>query len=271
MGVIATLRDEIRGADGVVAFPRVLDLPDGDWDGKNPSSRNAWSGQRVFTRQEIRRLAEEIVREVRTRGPFFGLSDFVNRRLKNDETGKGALQAAIDRAGLNREFVEKWPLDNTASLPNYRHMDNIQDPTRIEQSLKPDTTAWGALGFLTQADLLQFLAPALSGRSDTFRIRAYGEDLDASGKVVARAWCDAVVQRTPEFVSGDDNLIEGPTTLRPVNRSFGRKFQIISFRWLDPVKFEILPRIVRSILANIHATTAPVSFFAESYAKSFLY
>lgn len=223
------------GADGVVAFPRVLDLPDGDWDGKNPSSRNAWSGQRVFSRQEIRRLAEEIVREVRTRGPFFGLSDFVNRRLKNDETGKkGALQAAIDRAGLNREFVEKWPLDNTASLPNYRHMDNIQDPTRIEQSLKPDTTAWGALGFLTQADLLQFLAPALSGRSDTFRIRAYGEDLDASGKVVARAWCDAVVQRTPEFVSGDDNLIEGHTTLRPVNRSFGRKFQIISFRWLDP-------------------------------------
>lgn len=223
------------GADGVVAFPRVLDLPDSDWDGKNPSSRNAWSGQRVFTRQEIRRLAEEIVREVRTRGPFLGLSDFVNRRLKNDETGKkGALQAAIDRAGLNQEFVQKWPLNNTTSLPNYTHMDNIQDPTRMEQSLKPNTTAWGAVGFLTQADLLQYLAPALSGRSDTFRIRAYGEDLDASGKVVSRAWCDAVVQRTPEFVSGDDNLIEGPLTLRPVNRSFGRKFHIISFRWLDP-------------------------------------
>lgn len=223
------------GADGKVVFPRVIDLPDGEWDGKNPSLKAAWSGQRVFSRQEIRRLAEEIVREVRTRGPFLGMSDFVNRRLKNDETGrKGALQAAIDRAGLNREFVQRWPLDNTQSLPDYRHIDNIQDPTRIEQSLKPETTAWGALGFLTQADLLQFLSPAMSGRSDTFRIRAYGEDQDENGNVLARAWCEAVVQRTPEFVSGDDHVIEGPSTLRPMNRAFGRKYQIISFRWLDP-------------------------------------
>jgi hypothetical protein len=223
------------GANETVAFPRMLDLPGGDWDGINPTSKNAWSGQRVFTREEIRRLAEEIVREIRTRGPFIGLSDFVNRRLKNDETGtKGTLQAAIDRSGLNSKFYDRWPLENSASLPNYQHKDNIEDPTRLEQSLKPDTTAWGALGFLTQADLLQFLAPALSGRSDTFKIRAYGEDLDASGKVVARAWCEAVVQRTPEFVNRDDNLIEGPSTLKVVNKFFGRRFQIISFRWLDP-------------------------------------
>jgi hypothetical protein len=216
-----------------VAFPRILNVPGGEWDGSNPQAAAAWSGQRVFSRAEIRKLAEQIVEEVRTRGPFLSMADFVNRRLSEDETSKnGALQAAIDRAGLNAAFTATWPLENGESLPNYQHIDHIVDPTRMEQTRKPDTTAWGALGFLTQADLLQFIGPALTARSDTFRIRGYGEALDSNGKVTAKAWCEAVVQRTPNYVDGADDSLELPATLTTTNQRFGRRFEIVAFRWL---------------------------------------
>jgi hypothetical protein len=221
--------------DDAVAFPRILNAPAGTWDGKNPRSDGAWSGQRVFTRDEIRKLSEQIVVEVRNRGPFLSLADFVNRRLSEGDAGRmGALQAAIDRAGLNDAFTSEWPLDNSVSLPDYDHADHIKDPTRMEQTRKPDTTAWGALGFLTQADLLQFIGPALSARSDTFRIRAYGESLDGSGKVLARAWCEAIVQRSPWYVDPSEDSLELPKTLNATNRKLGRRFEIVSFRWLDP-------------------------------------
>jgi len=221
--------------DDAVAFPRILNASGGEWDGKDPRADGAWSGQRVFNRDEIRKLAGEIVAEVETRGPFLSLADFVNRRLSGDESGKkGALQAAIDRAGLNGSFTEEWPLNNLQSLPDYDHNDNINDPTRLEQTLKPDTSAWGALGFLTQADLLQFIGPALSARSDTFRIRAYGESRDASGKLTARAWCEAVVQRAPGYVDSADDLLQTPDKLNATNRKFGRRFEIVTLRWLNP-------------------------------------
>lgn len=214
-----------------VTFPRIYGAPGGDWTGKDASSEAAWSGQRTFSRDEIKALAREIVVEVKTRGPFLSLSDFVNRRLRNDETGKkGALQAAIDRAGLNDAFIDSWPLDNRTALPNYKHPDHIQDPTRLDQQLKPSTTAWGALGFLTQADLLQFIGPAIASRSDTFVVRAYGNSLGKDGETAAEAWCEATVQRTPVPLHGDR------LGLNPVigdGPDFGRKFTVVRFRWLQ--------------------------------------
>ena len=229
----------LSGVDGVhgdkVAFPRFLETPSGDWNGNDAKSSQAWAGQRVFTREEIRKLAEEIVREVEARGPFLSLGDFVNRRLEAGEHGKkGALQAAIDRAGLNAPFTEAWPLDNRQSLSDFRHVDHIVDPTRMEQTLKPDTTAWGGLGFLTQADVLQYIGSALSARSDTFRIRAYGEAVDKQGKVISKAWCEAVVQRSPNYVDGGDNALKGPANLNVINAKFGRRFEVVFFRWLQP-------------------------------------
>jgi hypothetical protein len=56
--------------------------------------------------------------------------------------------------------------------------------------------------------------------------------------VVARAWCEAVVQRVPEYVvekaaNGNDPWDSPATaTLHPANQSFGRRFEIRSFRWL---------------------------------------
>ncbi|GAA5129155.1 hypothetical protein JIN84_03000 [Luteolibacter yonseiensis] len=216
-----------------VAFPRFLNAPGGDWDGSQAGNVAAWSGQRVFDRGEITKLAEQIVKQVRERGPFISLADFANRRLSKEEDGKkGALQAAIDLSGVNDSFSKEWPLDNTSKLPDFKSIDNIEDSTRMEQTLKPDTTAWGALGFLTQADLLQFIGPALSARSDTFRIRAYGESRDGAGNIAAKCYCEAVVQRSPNYVDISDNTLTPESSLNETNKKFGRRFEIVSFRWL---------------------------------------
>lgn len=65
-------------------------------------------------------------------------------------------------------------------------------------------------------------------------IRTYGDSIDGSGKVVARAWCEAVVQRRPDYVDPiDENHIKQATLKSEANKHFGRQFQIVSFRWLD--------------------------------------
>lgn len=215
------------------AFPRLLNPPGSDGSAASPGSSDSWTGFRSLTDEEADELAEAIVAEVKTRGPFLSLGDFVNRRLKDDPTGdKGALQAAIDRTSINRSYDQAQPLDNSKELPNYYHRDNIADPTRFNQTLQPDTKAWGMPGHLTQADLLQVLGPALSARSDTFMIRAYGESLDGSGKVQGRAWCEATIQRVPQPLD-PDNLGLNPAD-PDSGRDFGRRFLTVSFRWLSP-------------------------------------
>lgn len=96
----------------------------------------------------------------------------------------------------------------------------------------------GIPGWITQADVLQAIGPVISARSDTFRIRSYGESLSPDGKtVLARAWCEAVVQRTPAYVDTANQPSERAssptdTALTLTNRTFGRRFEITSFRWL---------------------------------------
>lgn len=220
--------------DETSPFPRVLHPPGGEWqDGDLADDDAAWSGKRSLTDDEIDRLAPAIVAEVKRRGPFLSLADFVNRRLKNDDTGRmGPLQAAIEAAGLNTSFNSAYPLANEASLPNYRHPDNISDSTGMEQTLKPASKAWGLPGYFTQGDLLQVLGPALTARSDTFIIRTYGDSTDASGKVLSRAWCEAIVQRTTEPVNPDASGMEPEKSADLTD--FGRRFSILSFRWLSP-------------------------------------
>ena len=69
------------------------------------------------------------------------------------------------------------------------------------------------------AQIMTAIGPMLTVRSDTFRIRGYGEALNPadSTKVEATAFCEAIVQRTPQTIPG-----------------FGRRFVIIHFRWLGP-------------------------------------
>jgi Arc/MetJ-type ribon-helix-helix transcriptional regulator len=91
----------------------------------------------------------------------------------------------------------------------------------------------GIPGWLTQADILQVIGTAISARSDTFRIRTCGEAFDASGNVVARAYCEAIVQRSPDYVDPSNKATDRGTQLNAVNKIYGRQFQVVSFRWLS--------------------------------------
>ncbi|NNC89413.1 MAG: hypothetical protein HKN82_13225 [Akkermansiaceae bacterium] len=236
-----------RGLDAaagtpLTSFSRFRHAPGEAWGGGDPSDRDAWSGFRALTDEEIGRLAEQLVIQVKQRGPFLSLSDFVNRRLKNDKTGMmGPLQAAIEAAGLNDAFhrPEDLPKGSISTfgllrdeVGDYRHPDNIDDATTLDQMLKPPSKAWGAPGYLTQADVLQVIGPALSARSDTFLVRSYGEAVDADGAVRARAWCEAVVQRTTLPIHPDSTGLDSRRQGAPDD--FGRRFEIVSFRWLHP-------------------------------------
>ena len=85
-----------------------------------------------------------------------------------------------------------------------------------------------------QGDLLTSLGPMIAVRGDTFLIRGYGEARDASGKnVLARSWCEAVVQRVPDYVDPTNNAYDALTALNNINKTLGRRFNIVSFRYLD--------------------------------------
>jgi hypothetical protein len=96
---------------------------------------------------------------------------------------------------------------------------------------------FGAAGCLFQGDLLQALGPRLATRSDTFTIRAYGEATDDSG---ANANCviELVVQRTPEYLDNNTQPheriedLKSTNVSKAVNSLLGRRFIIISARWL---------------------------------------
>lgn len=231
--VLAATRGTGRGAS-LTMFPRLLEAPGGEWQpGSSPDGEEAWGGSRALDDGEIDRLARAIVVQVKTRGPFLSLADFVNRRLRDDETGlAGTLEAAIRASGLNARFDEVHPLDRSA-LPDFAHPDNIADATRIDPQLMPPGKCWGIPAYLTQADVLQPLGPILTARSDTFRIRGYGECRDkATGQVLARAWCEAVVQRLPEPLRPDAAGLNPEKPGTPGD--FGRRFSLASFRWLHP-------------------------------------
>lgn len=95
-----------------------------------------------------------------------------------------------------------------------------------------DIWAWriaGSRGLLNQADLLSMLGPVITVRGDTFTIRAYGECKNRMTGAVSKAYCEAVVQRSSEPVKPNDDLTAPQSP-------FGRRFNIVSFRWLTPAE-----------------------------------
>lgn len=75
--------------------------------------------------------------------------------------------------------------------------------------------AYGLPGWTRQADVLRPIAPILSGRDDTFTVRAYGDARDARGKTTARATCEAVVRRTRVLSIPQTPPISFPFPRRP--------------------------------------------------------
>lgn len=249
-----------------------------------------FSGFRYLTDDMIDRLAKRIVDEVRLRGPFLSLADFVNRRLvapdgantagsawqeartKNQNpvppnfsyTGRiassydplvglqginGTLQRALNLSGINggpnyptspvnapandRVF---YTLSDTSKLGSWNPMEQMSDAAWYLDTEHLTGMAAGEIGqlmshipgFVTQADVLGMIGPALTARGDTFLVRTYGDAVNPKNqKVQTRVWLEAIVQRVPEPVKplGSDKWVPD---------SQGRLFRIISFRWLAP-------------------------------------
>lgn len=215
----------VRAADSGATPVSGLLAANGDLSKPNVSTAepNQWKGFRSLDDSEIEMLATELVAQIKKRGPFLSLSDFINRRPGSDPdlSRQGALQAAIAAAGLNGDLEKGSRALGTVAGASF-----------------PDagkgSRAAGIPGHISQADLLTPLGPALLARSDTFTIRAYGSATDRDGNLLAEAWCEAVVQRVPDYIdAADAPEVSAALLVSPVNRNFGRKFQIVGFRWLS--------------------------------------
>ncbi len=184
---------------------------------------------------------------------------------------KGILQAAIDGTSINNTFHRDE--DIIISTSNDRNMSdalkNDQDygifrkPEEVWENWRgaigPQAT--GVTSYLMQQDILARIGSFLTVRSDTFKIRAYGEVRNPiSGIVESKAWCEMVVQRVPDYIdettsnqeawrvsnreiemgcndgnknyNGDD-LDEYKDELSDLNKALGRRFKVVSFRWLN--------------------------------------
>lgn len=197
----------------------------------SPSAPDQWLGTRELTEAEIEELSRAIVRHVKIRGPFLSLSEFVNRRLDNtnrDLAVKGALQAALDDPEVSIN----------AGFRNSRRQfsrDEVSFVGAVFPEAMEGPIAYGSPAYVDQADILRNFPAQLTPRGDTFVIRTYGDALDASGKVIARAWCEATVQRVPEYFDpADEPHVMQANLTSSANRTYGRKFAITSFRWLNP-------------------------------------
>jgi hypothetical protein len=216
-------------ADGNFVVSRFA-MPIGGGAGQASTEEARWRGYRELTAAEIRQLAEAIVRQVKQRGPFRSLGEFINRRLAADTDDKalyGALQAALEdpHVDINKDYRDKTITAADLKDTNYAFSRAALGP-RYQ----------GTPAYISQADILQPIAPIINARSDTFVIRTYGEALAKDGTtVLAKAWCEAVVQRYPEYLNPQDKP-ETPVTasgLQAENRAFGRRILIKSFRWLS--------------------------------------
>ena len=186
--------------------------------------------------------------------PYLTLSEFVNRFVSDDTWASrcGALQAAIflaDKMTSGTAYATGFS-DRLSSLPaamkltrNVFDAGTLLDPSfaanpeNIELVAQGDMaprahTALAAPGNLLQSDLLQSLGSAIATRSDTFTIRCYGEAIQSNGETGA-AWIEAVVQRLPDYID-ESNAPEATSGLSLINSTLGRRFRIISSRWLKP-------------------------------------
>ena len=229
----ATIASQIFNNPNTTPFIRVGKPIAGD----NAANDIRWSGFRALTDSQIMNLADNIVLEIKKRGvadsaPSFSVAEFVNRRpgrVSDLHCLEGLLQAAIDNSAINADAHSNDSKKLSFALVNSSRKTGILTPEVLD-----DNSAEGAPTVLTQGDLMMALAPVATVRGDTFKIRAYGEATSADGNTVtASAWCEVVVQRLPEFVDPTNPPETAIASASNINQIFGRRFNIVSFRWLS--------------------------------------
>ncbi|HSI09082.1 MAG TPA: hypothetical protein VK985_10905 [Rariglobus sp.] len=238
--VLSSLKNVRVGTEAAPSAPfaRTLTPAAGSTGAATGTSANSWAGFRDLSAADLQSLAEEIVIQVRKRGPFLSLSDFVNRRLitaADDPLNlglSGPLQSAID-ATINQPSRLAPAFNTKSSVSSTNPVTAARSAAIAEAGYILPASLAGFPGYLLQGDVLSALGASLSARSDTFTIRTYGDTVNAVTKeVIGRAWCEAIVQRLPDYVDGTPAV--STPTVGSAAETFGRRFQIISFRWLNP-------------------------------------
>ena len=223
-------------------------------------------GFAALTDAQLEKLAVEIVKQVKARGPFLSLSEFVNRQLATPQPGNpldpslsGVLGTALKAlenagAGSNPSEPAKGVGKTTSKVGDFGGLEQqlpLGDWTNSSAGAKGDYlhpkaaeghSTFGFPGWPRQADVLDRLAPVISVRDETFVVRAMGSSPIVAGSS-AKVWCEAVYQRLPEYVDasappheaplGDIPSVTNPN-LRRVNVVLGRRVRLVSFRWLSP-------------------------------------
>jgi hypothetical protein len=248
-------------------LPRAIPLIEGKLDtGGSLTTPSLWRGAKALSDTQIAKLAKALVETIRRRQassihkvpyraptgqelcrPFFSLAEFVNRALSKESKDRefnyyGVVQAALfkaDKDGARINTAASTKTLKRASLDNSTQ-GQFPHPDAIPEDTIPIAT--GAPGMLLQGDILQAIGNRISARSDTFVIRAYGDTVSTvnSNKPLAQAYVEAVVQRLPNYVDNTQDADIAPEndhlnrTLNPINRYLGRRFQIVSLRWLLP-------------------------------------
>ena len=196
-----------------------LVLSAGSGDIGNDGFRRArrWLGHHELADEQCELLAEQIVAQIRLRcsedqGPFLSFGEFVNRRVgtaSESFSNRGVLQTAIDLANDPNLTSAQPGVGVQGELFTHEDGEEIQDID--DRVLNPTAllanTADGSPATLLQGDLLQ--------------------------QIEAEAWCEAIVQRAPDFVDIQQSAGTELAELNEVNAKFGRRFEMVSFRWLS--------------------------------------
>ena len=153
-------------------------------------------------------------------------------------------QLAALASAIAPRMRQEFPPCKTASTP-FVSLRNLALSGLLQAALDATTINSGKVvglnpDYISPNDLLALLAPVLTTRSDTFVIRAYGEvqnparSTSANPVIEGCAWCEAMVQRLPDYVDATQDPTTAWSGLNPTNGRFGRRFQVIAFRWLSP-------------------------------------
>jgi hypothetical protein len=196
-----------------------------------------FAGYRILDDAVLDRFAEEIVKQVRSRGPFLSLAEFVNRQLTSATDPEkralaGTIQAALNALATDSS-VNPYAVIQSGSKPSVANPLPVGSAQYQFPEAAVGHNAYGLPGWTRQADVLRPIAPILSARDDTFTIRAYGDARDSAGNITARATCEATVRRTRDYVDPSDASDITTLPKSAANITFGRRYQIISFRWLN--------------------------------------
>ncbi len=181
-------------------------------------------GIRSLTAAQVEGLAAQITKHVAAHAASAGPYRSVRAFLAADPAwnGDNLLEDSI------KQYDESV---DPAKRINWDHF-FPDDPLPIDRA---------APAYLTSGDLMTALAPFVTTRSDTFKVRLYGETVSpmtaakfSGAEPHARAWLEAIVQRFPDGVSQSDFKAAGSDewTQLIAEPNWGRRFRVLSLRWL---------------------------------------